>query len=204
MSKQKNSLFKKIDGFIFSKVSPYLQSDFYKKFEHFSDSLNESSQKLLNNSISTIFVFLPLLVTFILMVMNINLRSENKHLKETVNKVTLYGKKNDNSKSIINKLPKHSNVKSKKSFQYVLNGISKRHGIPDKNFIVQTLSQGKSAGSIKVFNANIIYKSIGIKDLSKIITELFKKNYGTITKIGIKKNSKNLMDGNFSIQIKTK
>ena len=82
MSENKESIFKKIDTFLFKQVDVFKASAVYAKIQEPMSLMDDEVRLYVNNSIAILFIIIPLFFIGFFLYLNLNLRAENKVKKE--------------------------------------------------------------------------------------------------------------------------
>lgn len=169
---EKKSPFQQIDEALFRLVDQFKAQPVYLKFQELTAKLGEQEQKILNLSLSYFVLVLPLLILFVIMFMNNSLRSDIEDKQAILEEINYYNqtkaKTDGEGQQIIVQTP----MSAQSELQAKISQLLSRTRIPTTSVSVRSFNEGTSAGSLKEFNAEIVFDKLSTAQFTDLVKQL--------------------------------
>ena len=204
-SVSENSIFKKVDQFLFEQMATLKKSPFVDKISETVRSLPEEKQILLNQLSNILILFIPLVIFLVFFVIAMISGAELNEQKE-INRIMTQVKTNEGKLSrLSNALTAKSVVENKRTFVDDLNKILERRDFPIKKLTIDNYDDGIRGSDIKMIRAELKFDSIANKSLKTLLLEIQSKFKAKITNLSVNKDTKtSRLTGAISIEFLSK
>lgn len=168
----KKSPFQQIDEAIFRGIDQLKTQPAYLKFQEALSKLSEQQQKVVNLSLSYLLLALPLVLVVTIFVMNSSLRStieEKKAIKDEIQKFNERRAESDvKGRELIVPAP----IAAQSELQGKISQLLGRVRIPTTSVNVRSFNEGRSAGDLREYSAELVFDKLSTKQFTDLIKQL--------------------------------
>lgn len=184
-------LFNKVDTFIFQKVEVIQGSNIYNQYKHFlKDNLDENVQKVLNTSVTITFIFLPIILVAIMLIMNSSQTTELDKFQKINASINSIVNKTSELNRMKNSFSRVSSLNTKAKFRSKVSSVLQKYNASSAKI---TTIEYHITDTTKLQKVSTI---LGIKHLStegllNISKEFINRYKMSLKDIKVKRNTKN-------------
>ncbi len=194
-----HKIFEKIDRFIFRKLDTAIKAQFYKKIaDNFTD-LSEKHQRIVSRILSAISVFTPLILILIVYISSYSIKSKVDTQKKILTSIedyfSLKSEIADYALKFLSSIP----IQSQQDLKRKIRDAGSSYGISSSNVTIDQFEGQTDSGVIKS-TASLSFKELTSDQLAALLENLVNSYKFTITQLEVNKNTKNSLNGSFSIQ----
>lgn len=200
----KNSLFKKIDSFVFKQVDLFKASQLYIKIQEPLNMIDDDLRLIINNVFSSVLVLIPLIFIGILMFNNYRLKKEINLKKEIISRSTEILVNKNEILNVAGNFFTNSNLDSDSAMNGRIKNLCSSIGLdPNKVNASNFTSEPSFAKSNKVI-ATINFSKLSTNDLANLLSGLLERERMRISGVNIRKNPNDTqLEGYFQVTINT-
>jgi hypothetical protein len=187
MSENKESLFKKIDTFLFKQVDVFKASAVYAKIQEPMSLMDDEVRLYVNNSIAILFVIIPLFFLGFFLYLNLNLRSENKIKKEILSVgqeiIVNRGEVNSTAQMLI-----LNGIDNEMSLNQKIKSIASTSGIDGNKLQVSQFTTDSGFAGTNRISAIITVNRFSANDLTHLLNSLIYRERIKVSGMNLRKN----------------
>lgn len=168
----KKSPFQQLDEAIFRAIDQLKAQPPYLKFQEAINKLSEQQQKAINLSLSYLILVLPLVLVVTIFTINSSLRSTietKKSIQDEIQKFNEQRAKSDiKGRELIVPMP----IAAQSELQGKISQLLGRVRIPTTSVNVRSFNEGRSAGDLREYSAELIFDKLSTQQFTDLIKQL--------------------------------
>lgn len=168
----KKSIFKQVDEAIFKVVDQLKTQSAYQSLQEMIGKLAEREQKIVNLSLSYLLLALPILVTLIVWTMNSSLRSTIEDKRAILSEIQEFNDKRAQSDQKGRAVIVPSPIAAQSELQSKIVTLLGRINIPTTSVQVRSFNEGRNAGELKEFGAELVFDKLSSKQFFDMVQNL--------------------------------
>lgn len=201
---EKNSLFKKIDTFVFKQVDLFKASPIYAKIQEPLNLIDDDLRLIINNVLSSILVLTPLVFIGILMFNNYRLKKEITLKKDIISRSNEILMNKNEIQNVASNFFTNSTIDSDSAMNGRIKNLSSSISLdPNKVNVSNFTTEPSFAKSNKVI-ATINFSKLSTNELVNLLSGLLEREKMRISGVTIRKNPNDTqLEGFFQVNINT-
>lgn len=168
----KKSPFQQIDEAIFRGIDQLKTQPAYLKFQEALSKLSEQQQKVVNLSLSYLLLALPLVLVVTIFVMNSSLRSTIEEKKAIQDEIQKFNERRAESDVKGRELIVPAPIAAQSELQGKISQLLGRVRIPTTSVNVRSFNEGRSAGDLREYSAELVFDKLSTKQFTDLIKQL--------------------------------
>jgi hypothetical protein len=200
MADQKRALFEQIDETMFGQVEKVSSNPVMAKYQEFLAAQDESAQKIINQSLSLILTFFPIVIALLIMASNCSLKGEIDNTKSILMKIDTYLVRQTEADSIGRNLIAAGAINSIADIQNKIRTAVERDGLSFSKLTVTNFLSTKTTDTLMDNRADVSFTALTMAELTTLFTAILQKEKMKIIKVDIQKDvPTNLLKGTLGI-----
>ena len=180
-----HNIFKKLDELLFAQVDKLRVSLTYQKITDQLITLNEKTQKIVNQLTALFIIIIPLFIVCVVLLGNCSIRSENKIKKEILVQLQLLSSQKHKVAALGQQTISTGKISSKNELQERLKSIMEQRGIDLNRVKINKFNQSGPGKSITTTDVKLGFSNFSITDLSNFLLDLLEQEKVKITGLNI-------------------
>lgn len=168
----KKSPFQQIDEAIFRGIDQLKTQPPYQKFQEAISKLSEQQQKAVNLSLSYLLLALPLILVITIFAMNSSLRSTIADKKAIQDEIQKFNDRRAESDVKGRELIVPAPIAAQSELQGKISQLLGRVRIPTTSVNVRSFNEGRVAGDLREYSAELIFDKLSTKQFTDLIKQL--------------------------------
>lgn len=168
----KKSPFQQLDEALFKLVDQFKNQAFYGQFQSVIGKLSDQQQKIANLTMSYLLLFIPVLLLMVVWLMNSSLRSNIENKNEILSQIELFNSKRIESDNKGREIVLQAPISAQSELQTRIANVLGRIRIPTSFVSVTSFQEGKSAGSLKSYDAAINFDKLSTEQFTELVKNL--------------------------------
>lgn len=195
-----NSLFKKIDSYLFEQIDLFKTSSLYIKFVETLNSLSLEHRLVLNQLVTLFLISFPFIILLAVFISNFQLKKSletKKEILQVSNDILSYQRELQTAKGFVFSYPP---IKNSSDLDVKIRNALSKSSIDLKSVSTQNFQLDSSIPNIFRTNADIVFSKLNINQLVDLTSHLIRFEKIKISGLSISKDSANgLLKGKLQI-----
>lgn len=197
----KESLFKKIDTFVFKQVELLKSHPQVTPLLAKIEQLPDAQQKIINQVSTLTLGFSPLFIFLILFFQNVSLRSELNSNEELLSVINNIAQKGNELSQVTRQLAGPQAYEDEAAFSQKMKGMLGGKSIDPSNVLIQSFESGQSTEEITSFTATLAFKRLSTGQLIDVIEGFMVQDKMKMSNVEIFRNEENsTLSGTLGVQ----
>lgn len=168
----KKSPFQQIDEALFRTVDQIKAQAPFVKFQETIGKLGEQEQKIINLALSYLLLFIPVVAVLIVVIMNSSMRSDIEDRQAILTEIESFNNRRSESDNKGRDLIVPTPIAAQSELEAKITQILSRARIPTSAVAVRSFGEGRSAGDLKEYNAEISFDKLSTAQFTELVKQL--------------------------------